>query len=90
MVPRHTFFSSLAEISIESSIIDEIQTEAFTASEISAVLIVNSTIGKIRKHAFIERTLVYNFKVTKCNISLLETRAIVVGAISNLTVEYSK
>lgn len=89
IVPRNTFFSSVAEISIKNSEIRDIETEAFKASQIFALLIKNTSIERIRTGAFSERTLIYNLEISKCNISILEAKAIV-AAINNLTVQHSR
>lgn len=88
-IPTDTFHSSLAEISIKNSEIREIHTDAFKASQISAILFVNSTIHKIQSRAFSDRTLLINFKFTKCKIHLLEMGS-VMASMTNLTVEHSK
>ncbi|KAK4876737.1 hypothetical protein RN001_009243 [Aquatica leii] len=88
-IPTDTFHSSLAEVSIKNSEIREIHTDAFRASQISAVLFINSSIHKIHSGAFSDRTLLVDFRLSKCKVHLLESRA-VMASMANLTVEHSK
>ncbi|KAF5306443.1 hypothetical protein FQR65_LT07355 [Abscondita terminalis] len=88
-IPSGTFHSSLAEISIKNSEVREIHSEAFRASQVSAVLFINSTIHKIQSGAFSDRTLLIDFKLSKCKVHVLESKA-VMASVTNLTVEYCK
>lgn len=67
----------------------EVHPEAFRASQISAILIINSTLHVIKSGAFSDRTLLIDFKLTKCKVRLWETKA-VMASMTNLTVEHSK
>ncbi|KAF5304149.1 hypothetical protein FQA39_LY01934 [Lamprigera yunnana] len=88
-IPTAAFHSSLAEISIKNSEVREIYPDAFKASQISSTLFVNSSIHKIQSGAFSDRTLLIDFKMSKCKVYLLESKA-VMASMTNLTVEHSK
>lgn len=49
---------------------------------------VNTMIGRIGRGAFTERTLVVDFRIIKCRIDELESKAIMAG-MDNLTINYS-
>lgn len=88
-VPSKTFFSPLAEINIMNSEIDEIHSKAFSATQITMIYIFNSTIKSIGSEACPTISLIENFKISKCNISRLESAA-VLCAISNLSILNSR
>jgi hypothetical protein len=88
-IPYHAFFSTLAEVSIRRSYIGEIQSEAFSANQISSISFINCTIDYVHGNAFISRTLIFNFKIEKCIIKRIGAGAIMAG-MANLTVQHSK
>ncbi|KAJ8975743.1 hypothetical protein NQ317_015365 [Molorchus minor] len=88
VIPKEAFLTSLASVSFRNCIIGDLQTEAFKATEISAVMMINSSLNCIQEKAFTERTLIFDFKISKCNISKLQSKAIL-AAIANLTLSHS-
>ncbi|XP_044762807.1 uncharacterized protein LOC123319856 isoform X2 [Coccinella septempunctata] len=88
-IPSRTFFSPLAEISILNSEINEIHSDAFSATQITMIYMQNSTINTIKSEACPSISLIENFKISKCNISRLESRA-VLCAISKLSILNSR
>lgn len=89
LIPSEVFRTSLAQIAFRDSYIEGIGFEAFKSAEMSSVLMVNTTIGRIGRGAFTDRTLVVDFRIIKCSIDQLESKAIMAG-MANLTINYSK
>ncbi|KAK9753652.1 hypothetical protein QE152_g1823 [Popillia japonica] len=87
-IPKSAFLSVLAEVNIQDSIIKNIHSEAFKASQISSVSIVNTTIHRLQTGAFSGQSLIFNFVLSKCIIHTLETQAIM-AAFTNFTVQHS-
>lgn len=88
-IPREVFLTSLAQIEFRDSKVGKIEFEAFKSAEISGIQMINTTFGTIETGAITERTLVVDFRITKCSISKLKSKAITAG-MSNLTVNHSK
>ncbi|KAL3283874.1 hypothetical protein HHI36_018043 [Cryptolaemus montrouzieri] len=88
-IPSKAFFSSLAEVRIQDSKIGEIHQEAFSAIQITTIHLLNSTIDTIRSEACPSGSLISNFKISRCNISKLESRA-VMCASSNFSIQFSR
>ncbi|XP_066138848.1 uncharacterized protein be isoform X1 [Euwallacea fornicatus] len=82
------FRTSLAQIAFINSRIKDIKFEAFTSAEISSVSITNTTINQIHQGALTDRTLVVDFRINKCWISQVHSKAITAG-MTNLTVIHS-
>ncbi|XP_030753314.1 uncharacterized protein LOC115880274 isoform X1 [Sitophilus oryzae] len=87
-ISNKVFFTSLARLSIRNSKIGRICNGAFQSSQISAIELINTTIDTIEPKALTERTLVVNFRITKCEINKLRTEAVTAG-MTNLIVNHS-
>ncbi|XP_017786828.1 PREDICTED: uncharacterized protein LOC108569692 [Nicrophorus vespilloides] len=87
-IPRATFVSALALVSIQDSEIQNINMEAFKATQINEIYINHTTIHKLRSGALSEGTLIVNFILSKCSINVIEEYAIL-AAITNLTIQFS-
>ncbi|KAK9891454.1 hypothetical protein WA026_014687 [Henosepilachna vigintioctopunctata] len=88
-IPKGTFFSSLAEIRIQDSQIDEIHSNAFSGTQINSIFLINSTIGSVKSEACPTKSLIGDFKISRCKISTLESKA-VTCAISNFSIRNSR
>lgn len=69
--------------------IGDVRTDAFKAAEISSVIIINSTLGRIQEGAFTDRTLICDLIINKCNILKIKSKAIM-AAISNFSLTHSR
>ncbi|XP_074033016.1 uncharacterized protein [Leptinotarsa decemlineata] len=87
-IPREVFLKPLASVSFHNSVIGDIHTDAFKAAEISSISIVGTVLNRIHEGAFTGRTLICDFKISKCNISKLQTRSIM-AAVGNFTLSHS-
>ncbi|KAJ3661169.1 hypothetical protein Zmor_005579 [Zophobas morio] len=87
-IPQHTFFSTLAEVKFHKSSIGEIHSNAFSPTQISSISFLHTNVDRIHGGAFINRTLIYNFKIEKCNIKKIEAGAIT-ASMENLNVQHS-
>ncbi|KAJ8910283.1 hypothetical protein NQ315_016100 [Exocentrus adspersus] len=87
-IPKEVFLTSLASVTFRHCKIGDIQTESFKATEISAISILDSSVQYIHGKAFTDRTLICDFKISKCNISKFHSQAIM-AAIGNFTLSHS-
>ncbi|CAG9818961.1 unnamed protein product [Phaedon cochleariae] len=87
-IPREVFLKPLASISFRNSNIGVIHSEAFKAAEIASIVMVDTNIGEIRGGAFTDRTLICDFKISKCTISKLDNKSIM-AAIGNFSMNHS-
>ncbi|CAG9770909.1 unnamed protein product [Ceutorhynchus assimilis] len=87
-ISREVFLTSMAQIAFRDSRIGAIHQEAFKSAEISSILMFNTSIQSIEASAITDRTLVFEFKISKCTIGKIESKAIMAG-MANLTVNHS-
>ncbi|KAL1517026.1 hypothetical protein ABEB36_000846 [Hypothenemus hampei] len=87
-IPNGVFKTSLAQILFKDCRIGTIRAEAFKASQISAMYILNTSIDTFGSSALTERTLVVDFTIIKCGIRKIQTGAVTAG-MGNLTVNHS-
>ncbi|XP_050514618.1 uncharacterized protein LOC126889924 isoform X1 [Diabrotica virgifera virgifera] len=87
-IPREVFLQSLASVSFQNCKIGVILTDAFKATQISSIVLINSSIENIQAAAFAERSLICDFKISKCNISRIQSKA-VFAAFGNFSLSHS-
>jgi len=78
-VASSAFSSSFRSILIEDSVVDRIETNAFSGILINSITLRNLNINRIERSAFSDQSGIGLLEIANCNISALARKAIVAG-----------
>ncbi|XP_069686604.1 uncharacterized protein [Periplaneta americana] len=88
-LPRDTFPSSAAEVRLVDAEVRTVQSGAFCANTLFAVIFQNTSLHRVETGAFSDRTLIKYLELSGVRIRVMAARALQ-AAVDNLTVQHSR